>query len=39
MEELEQLLASKIEQRGQLNMEIFSIQEVLRMMKESKDSN
>ena len=36
MKELEVLLAKKIEQRSKLNMEIFNIQETLRLMKENQ---
>ncbi len=33
MEELEKLLASKIDARSELNMQIFNIQETLSMLK------
>lgn len=33
MKELEDLLAAKIKERSELNMEIHNIQECLRMMK------
>lgn len=37
MKELEKLLFEKIEQRSKLNMEIFSIQETLRLLKEQSN--
>lgn len=33
MKELERLLAKKIEERSKINMEIFSIQETMRILK------
>ena len=35
MKELENLLYQKIEERSKLNMEIFSIQESLKLLKEN----